>query len=36
VALFLAMAVLGPLVASGRTIPAGPERRRFGLAELPG
>ncbi len=36
VALFLAMAALGPLVASGRTIPAGPDRRRFGLAELPG
>jgi MFS transporter, BCD family, chlorophyll transporter len=36
VALFLAMAVLGPLVTPGRSIPAGPERRRFGLAELPG
>jgi len=36
VALFLAMAVLGPMVAPGRTIPAAPERRRFGLAELPG
>ena len=36
VTLFLAMAVLGPLVASGRTIPAGRERHRFGLAELPG
>jgi MFS transporter, BCD family, chlorophyll transporter len=36
VALFLAMAVLGPLVTRGRTIAAGADRGRFGLAELPG
>jgi BCD family chlorophyll transporter-like MFS transporter len=35
-ALFLAMAVLGPMVAQGRTVPVGQERGRFGLAELPG
>jgi BCD family chlorophyll transporter-like MFS transporter len=36
VALFLAMAVLGPMVAHGRNVPADQERKRFGLAELPG
>jgi MFS transporter, BCD family, chlorophyll transporter len=36
VALFLAMAVLGPLVVPGRSIEAGTRRSRFGLAELPG
>ncbi len=36
VALFLAMAILGPLVVPGRNIEAGSHRTRFGLAELPG
>ncbi len=36
VALFLAMAILGPLVVPGRSIEAGSHRSRFGLAELPG
>ncbi len=35
-ALFLAMAVLGPLVAGGRRISTDSRRSRFGLAELPG
>ena len=36
IALFLAMAALGPLVAAGRGISAGSRRSSFGLAELPG